>query len=290
LIKPTILDTKRDRHTPWKNIIPFFIKYNFILKKRKYKPCLIFNLDEVSLSTVSPKKEFQVVVMNEFIYSSPAPLTLSGTTALFTIAADGSSLPSVILINQKKVPSEFLDVSTENLYFIPSANVWMNTETFELIFEHILLPAIKRKRILIQDESAPSLMIVDGHISRRSGKFFSLCIESNIDVLCLPSHLSHVLQPLDLGVNACFKNYIGYHKNYFEILTESHHRIVFAEILLNAINKSLSVSIIKRCWRVSGLYPLNPYVVLAQTSIITPEYFNGYHFLVTFQITSILTQ
>jgi hypothetical protein len=138
----------------------------------------------------------------------------------------------------------------------------MNTSTFEFLFEFILLPSINRKRRLIQEESSPALLVVDGHISRCSGKFFSLCILSNIDVVCLPSHVSHHLQPLDCGVNGTFKNSIGYYKHYDDIPTQSDHRKAFVEILLESINKALSVKVIKHSWNSSGLFPFNPYLIL----------------------------
>lgn len=99
IIKPTILEKNRERNSNWANILPFFIKFNFLITKRKYKPNMIINLDEVSLSSSPCKKQLQVVVEDELPpFSTPAPLTMSRTTALFTVCADGTSLPTIILV------------------------------------------------------------------------------------------------------------------------------------------------------------------------------------------------
>ena len=43
-------------------------------------------------------------------------------------------------------------------------------------------------------------MIVDGHGSHLSAQFVRFCMTHDIDLLVLPPHTSHVLQPLDVGV------------------------------------------------------------------------------------------
>jgi hypothetical protein len=44
------------------------------------------------------------------------------------------------------------------------------------------------------------LLIVDCHGSHLSAQFVQFCMTHNIDLLVLPPHTSHVLQPLDVGV------------------------------------------------------------------------------------------
>jgi hypothetical protein len=44
------------------------------------------------------------------------------------------------------------------------------------------------------------LLLLDSHKSHRSDEFLTLAAESYIILLAFPSHLTHVLQPLDVGV------------------------------------------------------------------------------------------
>ncbi|KAF1922369.1 CENP-B protein, partial [Didymella exigua CBS 183.55] len=48
---------------------------------------------------------------------------------------------------------------------------------------------------------ARRLLIIDGYKSHQSLAFQELCKENNIYTLCMPPHLSYLLQPLDVG---CF--------------------------------------------------------------------------------------
>jgi hypothetical protein len=51
------------------------------------------------------------------------------------------------------------------------------------------------------------LLIADGHGSHIQGDFIAHYIENKIDLLIMPPHCSHILQPLDVGVFAAFKRF-----------------------------------------------------------------------------------
>lgn len=51
-----------------------------------------------------------------------------------------------------------------------------------------------------EEEGQRRLLIVNGHGSHLSARFVQFCLSHNIDLLVLPPHTSHVLQPLDVGV------------------------------------------------------------------------------------------
>jgi hypothetical protein len=148
----------------------------------------------------------------------------------------------------------------------------MNQITLEYIFSNFLIPTINIRRRITGEEFSPVLIIMDGHSSRSSGKLFSLCMSENIDLLCLPSHISHIIQPLDCGVNALFKNTISFNKNYENIINEKSKRVQFSAILKDAIQKALSPSLIIHSWKITGNHPFNPYFVLSYTSVFLPEY------------------
>lgn len=40
---------------------------------------------------------------------------------------------------------------------------------------------------------------MDGHGSRMTANVISVCMEQGMDILILPSHTSHAIQPLDVG-------------------------------------------------------------------------------------------
>jgi hypothetical protein len=44
------------------------------------------------------------------------------------------------------------------------------------------------------------LLILDGHGSHLTARFIAFCLDAHIDLVCLPPHTSHKLQPLDVSL------------------------------------------------------------------------------------------
>ena len=53
------------------------------------------------------------------------------------------------------------------------------------------------------------MLVLDGHESHISAEFEDYCKENNIITLCLPSHSSHLIQPLDVGCFSVLKKRYG---------------------------------------------------------------------------------
>jgi len=54
-------------------------------------------------------------------------------------------------------------------------------------------------------EGRRAVLVVDGHVSRFTLRTVDLLIQHKIDMVVLPSHSSHVTQPLDIGLNRWIK-------------------------------------------------------------------------------------
>ncbi|KAH7829104.1 uncharacterized protein MONOS_14170 [Monocercomonoides exilis] len=72
----------------------------------------------------------------------------------------------------------------------------------------------KEPKFVTEDESnpeeetehiPPALIILDGHSSRQNLQLWKRFAAENVDVVVIPAHTSHILQPLDLGPNAVLK-------------------------------------------------------------------------------------
>ena len=46
----------------------------------------------------------------------------------------------------------------------------------------------------------PRILILYGHGSHLTWEFFDFCLKRNIHPVCLPSHSTHILQPLDVSL------------------------------------------------------------------------------------------
>jgi hypothetical protein len=112
------------------------------------------------------------------------------------------------------------------------------------------------------------LLILDGHESHDNKKFKDLCKEKMIITLCMPSHSSHLLQPLDVG---CFSALRKAYGRQVEDLMRSHinhiTKVEFLPSFKAAFDASITESNIKGSFRGAGLVPLDPEAVLSKLEV-----------------------
>lgn len=106
----------------------------------------------------------------------------------------------------------------------------------------------------------PVLLILDGHASHMSITLIELARTNGVHILCIPSHTSHVLQPLDVGVFKSFKT--NFSKACSGYLAKHPGRVITTDIIVSLIAtawpNSLTPINVMAGFRKSGAFPLNP--------------------------------
>jgi hypothetical protein len=104
---------------------------------------------------------------------------------------------------------------------------------------------------------ARRLLILDGHKSHHSLEFQELCKENNIYTLCMPPHLSYLLQPLDVGCFSPLKR--AYSREIEALIRHQINHITKLEFLpafKAAFTRSFTAANICLAFRGAGLVPL----------------------------------
>jgi hypothetical protein len=108
----------------------------------------------------------------------------------------------------------------------------------------------------------PLLMIFDGHYSHLSIKAVRLAIQHNIHLLCLPSHSTHILQPLDIYT-------LKYVKQQWKQLLWDRHKSSstpiekreFIELFGKLYDYALIPGHCSTAFAKAGIYPYDPRVI-----------------------------
>lgn len=112
------------------------------------------------------------------------------------------------------------------------------------------------------------LLIVDGHESHQSYEFEKYCKEQNIITLCMPSHSSHKLQPLDVGCFSPLKRSYGAE---IEKLMRAHITHISKEDFFPAFYiafcTTMTESNARAGFQATGLVPYNPDYVISQLDV-----------------------
>ena len=107
------------------------------------------------------------------------------------------------------------------------------------------------------------LLIMDGHGSHHTREFLEYCDAHNIIPFGLPSHTTHLLQPLDICVFQPLKHWRSEAVNEaIQNGDETFSKVEFLAAFNTFRAKAFKSTTITSAWRKTGLIPYNPEVVL----------------------------
>ena len=112
------------------------------------------------------------------------------------------------------------------------------------------------------------MLMVDGHESHLSAQFEKYCADNMIKPISLPSHSSHLTQPLDVGLYSPLKRAYGDEINLF--IRASINHITKTEFFLafkKAHDKVFTKENMISGFRGAGLVPLDPAVIISKLDI-----------------------
>jgi len=121
-------------------------------------------------------------------------------TVVPCINAKGESLPNFYIFKGKRRTRDFLRKTGERgAVLAMQQKAWMTIELFKEWLLHFFYSVSSMYDI---SPTKRHLLILDGHGSHVGMEVIQMAMSKGLDLLSLPSHTSHALQPLDA---ACFK-------------------------------------------------------------------------------------
>jgi hypothetical protein len=172
------------------------------------------------------------------------------------------------------------------LRFLPDLSSYSSVGSLPLSFlllegflSSFLLDAELFLVVFIQSSLLSTLLQLNGflNLSRAEqygtslARFIAFCIEKKIDLVVLPLHTSHILQPLDVGVFSPLKQALLTEiEKLFRLDTCQILRIEWTEAYITARNGAFIPRTIESSFRASGIYLLSPIAILSTLRMPTP--------------------
>ena len=98
------------------------------------------------------------------------------------------------------------------------------------------------------------MLIIDNHENHTSAEFDEYCKVNTIITVSIPAHLSHLLQPLDVGLYSFLKPAYGYQINFFIRVSINHiTKAEFFIVYLTAHNAVFTEKNIKTGFKRAGI-------------------------------------
>ena len=185
-------------------------------------------------------------------------------TEIQGINSQGWAIPPFIIVAGKHHLTNWYEDSTLPPDWVISTthNGWTTNEKGVEWIQHF------EKHTKARTRGTYRLLIVDGHESHHSTELELFCQDHKIITLCMPSHSSHILQPLDVGCFGPLKKAYG---REIEGLMKAHITHItkadFLPAFFAAFQASMTEKNIKGGFRGAGIAPFDPESVLSQLDV-----------------------
>lgn len=167
--------------------------------------------------------------------------------------AEGSFIPPTCIFKGKNRKPEFEDgMPPGSKVFMGEKSAYVNNPLFLKWLKEQFVP---------RKPPGPVLIILDGHSSHCSSvETLEYAAEHQIIFVCLPSHTTQFLQPLDRGVFKSLKSFYYEECNAFMRRNPNRriNRAVFGQLLAAAWEQSATVKNAVSAFKATGIVPFNP--------------------------------
>ncbi|XP_011858146.1 PREDICTED: tigger transposable element-derived protein 6-like [Vollenhovia emeryi] len=233
-------------------VMNFYDLYENIRQLHKYTAANVWNMDESSLSTVHKTKYVVAQKGQRCVAAASSGERGASVTLAMAISAAGEKIPPFFIFPRVKMQDKFLMHGSAGAKGVANGSGWQTADTFVKFLHHFKNHAIKAG-------TKRTLMILDNHESHMAIAGLEFCKQNNIDVLTLPPHTSHKLQPLDRGVFGPLKIY---YENACKAWMFNHPNVPIAignvaELVAEPILKGASSINIVNGFKATGIWPFN---------------------------------
>lgn len=207
----------------------------------------IYNCDETGVTIVFKPGKVVAELGRRNVYAVSAAEKGWTHTILSYISASGLSLPPMMIYPRKRpVPLSQREGAFPNTLFVLSDSGWVTSELFLEWFIFFLQNIPPARPVLLQD----------GHGAHVSIELIELARANDVHLLCLPTHTSHLLQPLDVGVFKSFKS--NFNKACSNYMSKNPEHVVTEDLIASLVSEayvaSLTLIIMKGFKKTGVLY------------------------------------
>ena len=253
---PQGLDQKRARSLNPNTTRRFYENLLQLYEEHQYKECQIWNLDESG--AMANKNGLARVLARRGArgVQSIVPDSREWITVLTCVNAAGHFLPNFYIFKGVRNTKNYTCLCEPGATQGLQKKGWMDTYNFSCWMDHFTF--LKEKKGVLSP-SMRHLIILDGYKSHVSLEVLEKARRKGVDMLSLPSHTSHGLQPLDVSCFGPFKHSFRAFRNSWRIQhpTEKVKKEILAQWMSLAIQQSLTPSNIKSGFKACGIWPLN---------------------------------
>lgn len=254
------LEIARAKDLCAENIKSFYSNLSNLSDKEKYPPNRIWNCDETSTQAGRSGGGLVWAKKGTRSVHNLMPNEREWLTNLTWINATRECIPGFYIFCGKRIRENYLAHCEDGAMMAMQEQAWLTTTLFSHWISHFIR-SLSNKGGISQERR--HLLIVDGHNSHVTLEVVYKCKQVGLDLLTLPSHTSHRLQPLDVSVFGPFKRYFKRYRDAWTLKNRGRGacKKILATWVSKALERALTHRNITSGFRTTGIYPLNPHAM-----------------------------
>lgn len=231
----------------------------------QYTPSNVYNMDESGFALGASQSSRALVNIRDASSWKQIGNRQEWVTAIECVSASGVAIPSLLIFKAKHTNTGWIPAQAPpDWRFLTSNSGWTSDSHGYEWLTTVFAPSTKP-----DDPLARRLFIMDGHSSHITANVIAFCMQNAIDLLILPPHTSHQLQPLDVGVFAPLKHALACETDaalFYDTTQVEFPRVTvhWVEMYIRARERAFTSHNILSVWRSAGLVPSSPVTVLGK--------------------------
>jgi hypothetical protein len=251
------LDSGRARGLCPENVSSFYENLEVMLA-RGYEASHIWNCDESGAQAGRNGGGRVLAKTGARSVHSIIPKEREWLSVLVCVNAASFHIPNFYIFRGKSFQRDYIKQCEDNASMAMQEKAWMTGHLFKSWIGHFVKNI--RDCGLQISPLCRHLLILDGHGSHVTMDVVKIACSIGLDLLTLPSHTFHAMQPLDV---ACFKQSF---RELRDVWTLRHkcrgaNKEVLAKWVSAALLKALSEKNIKSGFRATGIFPFNSHAM-----------------------------
>src|ERR1700716_3377306 len=187
-------------------------------------------------------------------------------TVIESICAIGQVQPPIIIVQGRQhMESWYNEKLSGNELVLLSDSGYTNSELAMIFLDHFI------KHTEAGPNKPMKVLLMDSHTSHTTPEFVLRATEMNIHPYPFPSHLTHVMQPLDVGV---FQPYKHWHKKAVQhamrALDIDYNVASFFRDLAEIRENTFKKGTILGAFREAGMWPINSKEAVKKMKVYAP--------------------
>lgn len=260
------IEKERAENATVGNIKNWFERFSLEIPWKDVDEHMVGNLDETVLATnarsiVCVKRGTREAETIDF--ESKDHITI-----LHTVVNGGATMKPLFIYQLKQLPTYFDDlVKTGKIMVSGQKKGWINDVSFqEYMMEFVKWVGEYRKTLGLPSD-AKFVLFGDSHQTRKDADLMLHLKNNNIIFVTFPSHTTHILQPLDVGVFGVFKQLLRKQKRRLATVefkwkgTEPSEagkaRVIDTLAAIEALHQASTPLTINNAFRRTGLVPFD---------------------------------